>query len=130
MGQINTTNVTDFETIDEYNNNKLINDNDESNMDIDNNSSSNNTSNNSDIDYELYQTFWKLQSFFSDENKTFESVQKFKEFRRYHHQSPSSSSLLLLLLSAVLILSLNNLKIAHIHQHILNKPVRFVYEHF
>jgi hypothetical protein len=85
MGQINTTNVTDYETIQDFNNNKLINDNDDSNMDID--IANSNTSNeiNSDIDYELYQKFWKLQGFFSDENKTFESVQKFKDFRRYHH---------------------------------------------
>ena len=84
MGQINTSNVTDYETLEEFNKNKLINDNndDTNTMDIDDSNSSKKAD---DISYEVYEKFWKLQSFFSDENKTFESVQKYKDFRGYHY---------------------------------------------
>lgn len=77
MGKINTTNVTDYETAEDYENN-INNNNDDSKMDIDNKTD---TSTNIKYDYDIYQKFWKLQSFFSEESKTFESVQRFKDFK-------------------------------------------------
>jgi len=80
MGKINTTNLTDYETLENYENSINNNDDDDNNnkMDID---SKTDTTTNIKYDYDMYQKFWKLQSFFSDESKTFESVQKFKEFK-------------------------------------------------